>query len=312
CNMDQTERESLIAQAAQLNTREEFLAWEERWDNFIESLEAQSCVKRPRLSLIARITRLESLKDSPRQFLENVKKIVTERVRDVIQKHGNKARQCKVGRKALLDRFNNILKKKPHLAKKKMLFYQDNVRVLTCPAPMAKVNEFRYELLSHPAYSPDLAPCDYFLFPNLKKCLEKLASYLDKDKLKITQLEFFNLSAEDFDLLTRKDIFPYEYVDCVEKLEDTCLPPCKSFYSSLTGDTVSENDYTHAMNVWQRFSIRTLDEYSDLYLKTDVLLADIFENFRTVMDLIPYVILPFYVGRDIETYSCQFRTSYRR
>ncbi|EGI63733.1 FLJ37770-like protein, partial [Acromyrmex echinatior] len=34
---------------------------------------------------------------------------------------------------------------------------------------MAKFNEFRYELLPHPAYSPDLAPCDYFLFPNLKK-----------------------------------------------------------------------------------------------------------------------------------------------
>ncbi|KAG5339007.1 SETMR methyltransferase, partial [Acromyrmex charruanus] len=33
-------------------------------------------------------------------------------------------------------------------------------------APMAKFNEFRYELLPHPAYSPDL---DYFLFPNLKK-----------------------------------------------------------------------------------------------------------------------------------------------
>ncbi|XP_066254460.1 histone-lysine N-methyltransferase SETMAR-like [Euwallacea similis] len=28
-----------------------------------------------------------------------------------------------------------------------------------------------YELLPHPAYSPDLAPCDYFLSPNLKKWL---------------------------------------------------------------------------------------------------------------------------------------------
>ncbi|KAG5309730.1 MOS1T transposase, partial [Pseudoatta argentina] len=73
--------------------------------------------------------------------------------------------------RSLLDHFNNILKKKrPHLAKKKVLFHQDNARVHTCPALMAKFNEFRYEFLPHPAYSPDLAPCDYFLFPNLKKC----------------------------------------------------------------------------------------------------------------------------------------------
>ncbi|KAG5309885.1 SETMR methyltransferase, partial [Acromyrmex insinuator] len=51
------------------------------------------------------------------------------------------------------------------LAKKKMFFHQDNVWVHTYPAPMAKFNEFRYELLPHPAYSPDLAPCNYFLFP---------------------------------------------------------------------------------------------------------------------------------------------------
>ncbi|XP_018316263.1 histone-lysine N-methyltransferase SETMAR-like [Mycetomoellerius zeteki] len=71
---------------------------------------------------------------------------------------------------ALLNRFNNILKKKrPHLAKKNVLFHQDNARVRTCSAPIAKFNEFRYELLPHPVYSPDLAPCDYFLFPNLKK-----------------------------------------------------------------------------------------------------------------------------------------------
>ena len=64
-------------------------------------------------------------------------------------------------------------------------------------------------------------------------------------------------------------------------MQDTRLPPRESFYSSLTGDTVSESDYVHAANVWQRFSIRTFGEYSDLYLKSDVLLlADIFKNFR--------------------------------
>ncbi|KYN18581.1 hypothetical protein ALC57_09095 [Trachymyrmex cornetzi] len=111
--------------------------------------------------------------------------------------------------------------------------------------------------------------------------LEKLASYLDKNKLKIVRSEFSTLSDEEFELLTRKGIFPYEYIDCVEKLQDTRLPSRELFFSSLTGDTVSESDYAHAVNVWQRFSIRTLGEYIDLYLKTDVLLlADIFEDFR--------------------------------
>ncbi|KAG5324483.1 SETMR methyltransferase, partial [Acromyrmex heyeri] len=64
------------------------------------------------------------------------------------------------------------IKKRPHLAKKKVLF-QDNAQVHTCP--ITKFNEFRYELLPHPTYSSDLAscdyflPCDFFLFLNLKK-----------------------------------------------------------------------------------------------------------------------------------------------
>ncbi|KYN23131.1 hypothetical protein ALC57_04455, partial [Trachymyrmex cornetzi] len=111
--------------------------------------------------------------------------------------------------------------------------------------------------------------------------LDKLSSFLSKDKLRVLRREFSNLSEENFNLLTRKGVFPYEYIDCSEKLNELCLPPRESFYSSLTDSTVSESDYAHAANVWQRFSIQTLGEYSDLYLKTDVLLlADVFENFR--------------------------------
>ncbi|RLU17688.1 hypothetical protein DMN91_009924 [Ooceraea biroi] len=118
-------------------------------------------------------------------------------------------------------------------------------------------------------------------FKFLSSSLDKLSSYLNNDKLRIVRSEFAKLLADDFDLLTRKGVFPYEYVDCAKKLEDTRLPPRESFYSSLTGDTVSESDYAHAENIWQRFAIRTLGEYSDLYLKTDVLLlTNVFENFR--------------------------------
>ena len=34
---------------------------------------------------------------------------------------------------------------------------------------MDAVERNGYELIPHPTYSPDLAPSDYFLFPNLKK-----------------------------------------------------------------------------------------------------------------------------------------------
>lgn len=62
---------------------------------------------------------------------------------------------------SLLNRLNDVIKKKrPHLAKKKVLFHQDNAPAHKSMKAMAKFNELGYELLPHPPYSPDLAPCD--------------------------------------------------------------------------------------------------------------------------------------------------------
>ena len=61
----------------------------------------------------------------------------------------------------LLQRLSNEIKKKrPHLAKKKVLFNQDNAPVHTSVIAMAKINEFEFKLLLHVPYSPDLAPLD--------------------------------------------------------------------------------------------------------------------------------------------------------
>ena len=69
----------------------------------------------------------------------------------------------------LLGRFEAELKKKrPHLA---MLFHHDNASAYSFAIATAKLIELRYELLPHPTYSPDLVPCDFFLFPNMKKWL---------------------------------------------------------------------------------------------------------------------------------------------
>ena len=116
----------------------------------------------------------------------------------------------------------------------------------------------------------------------LTASLEKLASDLGKERLAILRREFQSLSNYQFDHLTRKGVFPYDYVSSYSKLNDTRLPSREAFYNQLNDHAASEPDYAHAVNVWNSFRVQTLGEYSDLYLKTDVLLlADVFESFRT-------------------------------
>ena len=54
---------------------------------------------------------------------------------------------------------------------------------------------------------------------------------------------------------------------------------CK-FFSCLKDNCISEKGYLKADNTWHVFKMNTMDDYHDLYLKTDVLLsADVFEKF---------------------------------
>ena len=57
---------------------------------------------------------------------------------------------------------------------KGVLLQQDNERVHTCKIAMDAVERNGYELIPYPAYSPDLAPSNFFLFPNLKKDIRRL------------------------------------------------------------------------------------------------------------------------------------------
>ena len=72
----------------------------------------------------------------------------------------------------LLQRLSDEVKKKmPHLAKKRILFHHDNAPAHSSVVAMAKINALKFELFLQPPYSPDLAPSDFHLFPNLKKWL---------------------------------------------------------------------------------------------------------------------------------------------
>ena len=70
----------------------------------------------------------------------------------------------------LLDQLRTaICEKRRGKLSKGILLQQDNARVHTCKIAMDAVEQNGYELIPQPASSPDLAPSDCFLFPNLKK-----------------------------------------------------------------------------------------------------------------------------------------------
>ena len=92
---------------------------------------------------------------------------------------------------------------------------------------------------------------------------------------------FEEYSESQYKLLTRKGIYPYEYMTSWDRLEETELPPVEAFYSELSMSRVSGGNYQHAQRVWKEFVIRNLGEYHDLYLQMDVVLPEnIFEKFR--------------------------------
>ena len=92
---------------------------------------------------------------------------------------------------------------------------------------------------------------------------------------------FEDYSELQYDLLTRKGVYPYEYVNSWDRFNETQLPPIDAFYSNLNMSSISEEDYQRAQRVWKEFEIDNLGAYHDLYLRTDVVvLANVYEAFR--------------------------------
>ena len=79
--------------------------------------------------------------------------------------------------------------------------------------------------------------------------------------------------------MLRKGVYPYDYVDCLKRLNEASLPSKVEFYSKLTGEGIADEDYQHAHAVWKEFNIESMKDYHKLYNLSDVLLlADIFET----------------------------------
>ena len=100
--------------------------------------------------------------------------------------------------------------------------------------------------------------------------------------------------------------YPYDYMDAEEKFAEKRLPEREDFYSLLTDEDISDEEYGHAQKFWDTFGIENMCQYHDLYLKSDVLLlADVFQNLSRLLwfgslslYLLTRIILGCYVEND--------------
>ena len=112
----------------------------------------------------------------------------------------------------------------------------------------------------------------------MSSSLDKLVSNLSKDDLIYTSKAF---KGKRLDLMSQKGVYPYDYMDSFEKFNEKELQTKDQFYSILNDQHITDGEHNHAKEVWNTFMIRTLGDYHDLYLVSDVLLlTDVFENFR--------------------------------
>ena len=95
--------------------------------------------------------------------------------------------------------------------------------------------------------------------------------------------QFCNGNLNEFVMLLRKGVYPYEYIDSWEKFGETALWPKKDFHGNLNLENISNEDYACAQKIWDVFEIKNLGEHHNLYIQSDtLLLADVFKNFRNM------------------------------
>ena len=67
-----------------------------------------------------------------------------------------------------------------------------------------------------------------------------------------------------------KGHFPYEYMDRLERLDDTALPPKEAFFSRLKNEGISDEDYASCQEAWRVNGMTTLRDFLVWYNNRDV------------------------------------------
>ena len=99
--------------------------------------------------------------------------------------------------------------------------------------------------------------------------LAELADNLPVDQLtfvrKFIREEYPQLDPnEAFNLLRRKGVYPYDWMDDLSKMNQTSIPNKEAFYNELNDVHADDEDYDHAKKVWNFFGCEQFRDYHEL------------------------------------------------
>ena len=131
----------------------------------------------------------------------------------------------------------------------------------------------------------DLNAVKEFLFPYLietqpiKFTVKRNSNHmcLKTDFLKLLDISNYLAPGFSYDQFLKayeceqiKGFFPYEWIDGLDKLEETSLPPHQAFYSSLKNKNITEEEYAYCQQVWEENEMSTFKDFLVWYNNLDV------------------------------------------
>lgn len=94
--------------------------------------------------------------------------------------------------------FKAVQERRPKTGLRGMMLHHDNASSHSSLRTKAFIQESGIETLPHPPYSPDLAPCDFFLFPTIKDKIKGKYFSSAKEAVAAYESAIFDLSDEDW------------------------------------------------------------------------------------------------------------------
>ena len=125
-----------------------------------------------------------------------------------------------------------------------------------------KINVIRNGLEKYMSSTINYKLSFVYSFQFLSSSLDNVVKNLSKDDFKNLSQELDN---NVLDLVNERGFYPYAYMKDFEKFREE-LPSKEKFYNALTNKRITDKEYEHLLNVWNKFKMKTMKDYQDLYL----------------------------------------------